>query len=80
MSTITLQEAQADLAELVHRHALGEGVTITENDRPVARLIPVPIIRQRPPRPRPPVTGVPRQDSMKGGSSSPTTSRNRWRR
>jgi antitoxin (DNA-binding transcriptional repressor) of toxin-antitoxin stability system len=55
-------------------------VTITENDRPVARLIPVPIIRQRPPRPRPPVTGVPRQDSMKGGSSSPTTSRNRWRR
>jgi prevent-host-death family protein len=66
MSTITLQEAQADLAELVHRHALGEGVTITENDRPVARLIPVPIVRQRPPRPRPPVTGVPKAGRYEG--------------
>ncbi len=37
MSTITLQEAQSTLAELVHRLAPGEGVTITENDRPVAQ-------------------------------------------
>src|SRR5271157_282543 len=59
MTTITLQEAQANLAELVHRLAPGEAVTITENDRPVAQLIPTPIVRQRPPRPRPPVTGVP---------------------
>ena len=42
MSTITLQEAQAILAELVHRLAPGEGVTITENDRPVARLVTLP--------------------------------------
>ena len=66
MSTITLDEAQANLAEIVHRLAPGEGVTITENDRPVARLIPVPLIQQRPPRPRPPVTGVPRAGSLKG--------------
>jgi len=39
MSTITLQEAQANLAELVHRLAPGEDVTITENDQPVARLV-----------------------------------------
>jgi prevent-host-death family protein len=66
MSTITLQEAQANLAELVHRLAPGEGVTITENDRPVARLIPMPIVRQRPPRPRPPVTGVPKAGQYEG--------------
>jgi len=66
MSTITLQEAQANLAELVHRLVPAEGVTITENDRPVARLIPVPIVRQRPPRPRPPVTGVPKAGQDEG--------------
>jgi prevent-host-death family protein len=36
VTTIALQEAQANLADLVHRLAPGEGVTITENDRPVA--------------------------------------------
>jgi len=66
MTTITLQEAQANLAELVHRLAPGETVTITENDRPVARLIPVPTVRQRPPRPRPPITGVPKAGSCEG--------------
>jgi prevent-host-death family protein len=63
MSTITLQEAQANLADLVHRLAPGETVTITENDQPVARLIPVPIVRQRP---RPPITGVPEAGSCEG--------------
>ena len=66
MSTITLQEAQANLVELVHRLVPGEGVTITENDRPVARLIPVPLVRQRPPRPRPPMTGVPKAGQYEG--------------
>ena len=66
MSTITLQEAQANLAELVHRLAPGEGVTITENERPVARLI-VPLVGPtRPPRPRPPVTGVPKAGQYEG--------------
>ncbi len=66
MSTITLQEAQANLADLVHRLAPGEGVTITENGRPVARLT-VPLVEPtRPPRPRPPVTGVPKAGSCEG--------------
>ena len=39
---MTLQEMQANLAELVHRLGPGEDLTITENDRPIARLIPVP--------------------------------------
>ncbi|MCA1685140.1 MAG: hypothetical protein LC745_03985, partial [Planctomycetia bacterium] len=51
MSTITLQEAQANLAELIQRLAPGEGVTIMENDRPVARLVTVPAAEA--PRPVP---------------------------
>jgi antitoxin (DNA-binding transcriptional repressor) of toxin-antitoxin stability system len=66
MSTITLQEAQSNLAELVHRLAPGEGVTITENDRPIARLIVPLVAPAHPPRPRPPVTGVPKAGSCEG--------------
>lgn len=66
MTSITLQDAQASLADLVHQLAPGTAVTITENDRPVAQLMAVPIIRQRPPRPRPPVTGIPKAGSLKG--------------
>jgi len=40
MTTITIQEAQATLLELIHRLAPGEEVLITEHDRPVARLVP----------------------------------------
>jgi antitoxin (DNA-binding transcriptional repressor) of toxin-antitoxin stability system len=40
MTTITIQEAQAKLLELIHRLTPGEEVLITENDQPVARLLP----------------------------------------
>lgn len=40
--TITIQEAQTSLPELIHRLAPGEAVTITENDRPVAKLVSEP--------------------------------------
>ena len=66
MPTVTIEEAQNKLTELIHRLTPGEEVVITENDRPVARLIPVPIVRQRPPRPRPPVTGVPKAGRYEG--------------
>ncbi|HUY31325.1 MAG TPA: DUF2281 domain-containing protein [Pirellulales bacterium] len=66
MDSITLQDAQANLADLVHRLAPGAAVTITENDQPVAQLVAAPIAPQRPPRPRPPVTGVPKAGSLKG--------------
>lgn len=39
MTTITLQEAGANLEELIHRLSPGEEVVITENDQPVARLV-----------------------------------------
>jgi prevent-host-death family protein len=40
MATVTNQEAQAKLAELIHRLMPGDEVVITENDRPIARLAP----------------------------------------
>ncbi len=39
MSTITLEEAQAHLSELIDRLQPGETVVITRNEKPVARLV-----------------------------------------
>lgn len=39
MTTVTIQEAQAGLLDLIHRLAPGEEVVVTEHDRPVARII-----------------------------------------
>ena len=64
MTTISLNEAQSTFAELIHRLAPGEVVTITENDRPVAQIVPLPAIGTRPPRPL--VTGVPRAGTVPG--------------
>lgn len=51
MTTVTIAEAQADLAELIHRLQPTEEIIITENNRPVARLIPTaPATHQRKPR------------------------------
>jgi prevent-host-death family protein len=38
MSTVTLQEAQAKLSELIHGLTPGDEVLITENNQPVAKL------------------------------------------
>lgn len=40
MTTVSIQEAQARLSELIHRLTAEEEVVITENDQPVARLVP----------------------------------------
>ena len=39
MATITIQEAQATLPELIRRLTPGEEVILMENDRPVAKLV-----------------------------------------
>jgi antitoxin (DNA-binding transcriptional repressor) of toxin-antitoxin stability system len=39
MTTVSIQEAQASLADLIHCLHPGEEVVITENNQPVARLI-----------------------------------------
>jgi prevent-host-death family protein len=52
MSIVTIQEAQAKLPDLIHKLMPGEEVVITENDRPVAKLVseqPKPAPGLRPP-------------------------------
>jgi prevent-host-death family protein len=39
MTTISIQEAQAKLTDLIHHLTPGDEVVITENSQPVARLI-----------------------------------------
>ncbi len=39
MTMITLEEAQANLPELIHKLTPGDQVVITENSQPVARLV-----------------------------------------
>jgi prevent-host-death family protein len=50
MSTVTIEEAQARLADLIHTLTPGAEVVITENNQPVARLVPPPSQPQRRPR------------------------------
>ena len=38
-ATITMEEAQAHLKELIHQLSPGEDVIITENQQPVAKLV-----------------------------------------
>ena len=50
MATVTLQEAQAKLSDLIHQLSPGEEVVITENNHPVAKLVAT---RTEKPRPLP---------------------------
>ncbi len=50
MVTITIQEAQATLADLIHRLSPGEEVVITENNQAVAKLLPSPPVPTTNPR------------------------------
>ena len=46
-ATVTIEEAQAHLAELVSQLAPGEEIIITDKQQPVARLLPVETKGQR---------------------------------
>ncbi len=39
MSTVSIQDAQANLSDLIHRLSPGEEVILTDNDHPVAKLV-----------------------------------------
>jgi prevent-host-death family protein len=39
MATVTIQEAQAKLPDLIHKLTPGDEVVITENNQPVAKLV-----------------------------------------
>jgi len=49
-TTVSIDEAQAKLADLIHRLAPGEEIVITENQQPVAKLVS----QHQPPRRREP--------------------------
>lgn len=46
-STITLEEAQKRLVELIRQLEPGEELVITENEEPVAKLVSQPKLRRR---------------------------------
>ena len=48
--TITVEEAQANLKDLIHQLAPGGEIIITENAQPVAKLVsePAKVMKQRP--------------------------------
>lgn len=48
MTTVPIEDAQSRLADLIHQLIPGEEVVITENNQPVARLVPA--IRSKPQR------------------------------
>jgi prevent-host-death family protein len=48
MSTITLEEAQAKLPQLIDQLAPGEELVITRNARPIAQLVGLPTERPHP--------------------------------
>jgi antitoxin (DNA-binding transcriptional repressor) of toxin-antitoxin stability system len=52
-ATITVEEAQARLREVIDNLALGQEVVITDNEQPVAKLV-----GERPSRPRRPAPGA----------------------
>ncbi len=60
MATVSMQEAQATLPELLHRLRPGEALQITENGRPVAVVTASP----RPPN----EPGAPRKLGSQAGS------------
>lgn len=51
MSSLTVQEAQAKLSELIHNLKPGDEVVITDHDEPVARLIATEQRLRKPRRP-----------------------------
>ncbi len=47
--TVTVKEAQADLLGLLRRLRPGDTLTLTDNDVPVATVVPAPVAALRPP-------------------------------
>ncbi len=50
MTTLTIQEAQAQLPDLIHGLTPGDEVVIIENDQPVAKLVSPPANPPKKPR------------------------------
>jgi antitoxin (DNA-binding transcriptional repressor) of toxin-antitoxin stability system len=50
MQTITLEEAQSHLAEIIAKLSPGEEVVLTRDDKPVATIKATPLALREPPR------------------------------
>ncbi len=50
MATVTIQEAQAKLPDLIHGLTPGDEIVITEKDQPVARILSA-VVPRKPRRP-----------------------------
>lgn len=48
MTMVTIQEAQANLLDIIHKLLPGDELVITENDQPVAKLVASPAGKSRP--------------------------------
>ena len=82
MSTVSIEEAQVKLLDLIHTLQPNEEVIITENNQPVARLTPLGERALRVPGPRGRETGHPhagqrgaRRPAGAPGGPGPRTSR-----
>jgi antitoxin (DNA-binding transcriptional repressor) of toxin-antitoxin stability system len=53
MRTVTIREAQANLPDLIHNLGPDDELVITENNRPVAKLLPQPAVAKPGSRPPP---------------------------
>jgi antitoxin (DNA-binding transcriptional repressor) of toxin-antitoxin stability system len=53
MTTMTIEEAEGKLKEIIHRMTPGEELVITENQLPVAKLVSEQLKPAKPPRPGP---------------------------
>jgi antitoxin (DNA-binding transcriptional repressor) of toxin-antitoxin stability system len=51
MTSVSIQEAETKLSELIHQLKPGDELIITENDRPVAKLIPQTPVNRQPRQP-----------------------------
>jgi antitoxin (DNA-binding transcriptional repressor) of toxin-antitoxin stability system len=57
-ATIAVEDAQANLKELIHQLAPGEEVILTENHKPVAKLVGTPALPSPGPKPARPGPGL----------------------
>lgn len=48
MTTVSIEEAQAQLSDLIHNLSPGEEVAITENNRTVARIVATSAVERQP--------------------------------
>ena len=51
MTTVTIEEAQARLSELIEQLGPGEELVIVRNQQPVAKLVGEPALKRRPRQP-----------------------------